>query len=180
MAMSLVTPSSFLLVPFHKRSLIRTSSIPRTLVSLTTEIPEYSLISSIPPANFPLRTIRCVSGEDSSDEIAESPSPSTSVSSIFVKGLAQSVSEGRLRKAFSEFGEVTNVKIIIKNRTRQSLGYGYVWFAREEHAQIAAEAMNGKFFEGRFILVKLGQPGLSSGRRSNCRRSDSDSLFVKP
>lgn len=36
------------------------------------------------------------------------------------------------------------VKIIINERTRQSLGYGYVWFNSKEDAQLAVEAMNGK------------------------------------
>ncbi|XP_056852099.1 uncharacterized protein LOC130501227 isoform X2 [Raphanus sativus] len=97
------------------------------------------------------RTISCVAGDFHDDGAREaSSSPSTSISSIFVK-----------------------VKIIVNERTRQSLGYGYVWFTKRDDAQLAVEAMNGKFFDGRFILVKFGQPGLSRSRRSH-----SDFLFV--
>ncbi|KAG7551189.1 RNA-binding domain superfamily [Arabidopsis thaliana x Arabidopsis arenosa] len=158
--------SSTFQIPLFKHQFFETSQNLRTLNSLTTEIPRCRLISSfhteqIKPSS-PLRTISCIAGDDGTREASSLP---TSITSIFVKGFSDSVSEGRLKKVFSEFGQVTNVKIIVKERTRQSLGYGYVWFNRKEDAQLAVDAMNGKFFDGRFILVKFGQPGLSRRRR---------------
>ncbi|CAH8288590.1 unnamed protein product [Eruca vesicaria subsp. sativa] len=141
----------------------------------TAESPKYPLISLCHTERSNPRIISCVTGalpDDGAKEAASSPSTSISTS-IFVKGLADSVSEGRLKKVFSQFGQVSHVKIIVNERTRQSLGYGYIWFNKKEDAQMAVEAMNGKFFDGRFILVKFGQPGLSRRRRSH-----SDFLFV--
>ncbi|CAE6109617.1 unnamed protein product [Arabidopsis arenosa] len=154
-------------IPLFKHQFFGTSQNLRTLNLPTTEIPRCRLISSFHTArskscSSPLRTISCVAGDDGTREASSLP---TSISSVFVKGFSDSVSEGRLKKVFSEFGQVTNVKIIVKERTRQSLGYGYVWFNRKEDAQLAVDAMNGKFFDGRFILVKFGQPGLSRRRR---------------
>ncbi|ESQ41911.1 hypothetical protein EUTSA_v10014796mg [Eutrema salsugineum] len=164
---------------FHKHQFVGTSEYPRIRISPTTETPRFPLISLFHTARSKpcslLRTISCVAfdGDISDGGTRESTSLSTSISSVFVKGLPDSVSEGRLRKVFSEYGEVSNVKIIVNEKTRQSLGYGYVWFNKKEDAQLAVEAMNGKFFDGRFILVKFGQPGMSRRRRSR-----SDSLFV--
>lgn len=121
----------------------------RTLVLPTTEFARYSLISSFPKARSkprsPLRTVSCVAGANSDDGIREASSTSTSISSIFVKGMSDlilslfcilflylsilgfivpklnpfigfkqstglpdSVSEGRLKKVFSEFGQVSH------------------------------------------------------------------------
>ncbi|XP_022860906.1 organelle RRM domain-containing protein 6, chloroplastic isoform X2 [Olea europaea var. sylvestris] len=78
---------------------------------------------------------------------------------IFIKGLAQSTSEGGLKTAFSRFGGVSRVKIIMDKKTKQPVGFAYVWFTREEFAQTAVEEMNGKFFNGKFIYVTLAKPG---------------------
>ncbi|CAA2978566.1 RNA-binding motif, Y chromosome, family 1 member A1-like isoform X2 [Olea europaea subsp. europaea] len=59
-------------------------------------------------------------------------------------GLAQSTSEGGLKTAFSRFGGVSRVKIIMDKKTKQPVGFAYVWFTREEFAQTAVEEMNGK------------------------------------
>ncbi|XP_010492942.1 PREDICTED: polyadenylate-binding protein 2-like isoform X2 [Camelina sativa] len=162
---------SIALPALYKHQSIGTSQNRKLFILPTTVTSRYRLVSSFHTARSkpcsPLRTISCVAGANSDDGIREASSPSTSV---FVK---DSVSEGRLKRVFSEFGHVSNVKIIVNERTRQSLGYGYVWFNRKEDAQLAVEAMNGKFFDGRFILVKFGQPGLSRRRKPH-----SDFLFV--
>ncbi|PON80179.1 Splicing factor-like protein [Parasponia andersonii] len=90
-----------------------------------------------------------------------SPSPN-----IFIKGLPQSTSEGRLTKAFSEFGQVNRVKILIDTNSGHSLGFAYIWFAKEEFAQLAVKQMNGKFFDGRFIFVTIAKPRSSRIHRT--------------
>ncbi|KAG5023959.1 hypothetical protein JHK85_020301 [Glycine max] len=73
---------------------------------------------------------------------------------IFVKGLPLSTSEGRLMKVFSEFGDVTLVQLPIDRESGQSLGFAYIWFVKEESAQLAVQEMNGKVFlmAGLFML----------------------------
>ncbi|ESW26127.1 hypothetical protein PHAVU_003G093200 [Phaseolus vulgaris] len=80
---------------------------------------------------------------------------------IFVKGLPHSASEGRLMKVFSEFGEVNLVQLPIDEESGQSLGFAFIWFVKEESAQLAIQEMNGKFFDGRFIYVTIAKPGSS-------------------
>ncbi|CAL5413295.1 unnamed protein product [Camellia sinensis] len=78
---------------------------------------------------------------------------------IFVKGLPQSTSEGTLNTAFSQFGEVSRVKIVTDKKSKQPLGFAYIWFTSMESAQMAVKEMNGKFFDGRFVLVTIARPG---------------------
>ncbi|XP_062108455.1 organelle RRM domain-containing protein 2, mitochondrial [Humulus lupulus] len=124
---------------------------PRTsLFSLSTSI------STAPNSYFPsLSTISCSTNSNSNSisasAIDDSPPPT-----VFIKGLSLSTSEGRLKRAFSEFGEVTRVKILIDTFSGQSLGFAYVWFAKEHFGQLAIRQMNGKFFHGRYIFV--GKP----------------------
>ncbi|OWM74198.1 glycine-rich RNA-binding protein 4, mitochondrial-like isoform X2 [Punica granatum] len=102
-----------------------------------------------------VRALSSCPASSSSVEQRESPSPK-----LFIKGLARSTREGQLKKAFSEFGEVTRVQIIRDKESEQSLGYGFIWFSSEESANFSVKEMNGKFFYGRFILVAVAKPNL--------------------
>ncbi|XP_020589586.1 polyadenylate-binding protein, cytoplasmic and nuclear-like isoform X2 [Phalaenopsis equestris] len=70
----------------------------------------------------------------------EEMSPSSS--RIFVKGLSRSTSEGCLLKQFSQFGEISKVKIVTSRGAKESLGMAYVWFACTESAELAIKEMN--------------------------------------
>ncbi|XP_057771828.1 organelle RRM domain-containing protein 6, chloroplastic-like [Salvia miltiorrhiza] len=119
------------------------------------ETPYFKISISAPTKIFNNKA-KCSSNLSSSAELEEDP-PSSVV--IFVKGLALSTGEGGLKAAFSRFGEVSRVKLVLDKKTKQPLGFAYVWFVREEHARTAIEDMNGQFFEGRFIHVALAKPG---------------------
>ncbi|KAL6971437.1 hypothetical protein U1Q18_031113 [Sarracenia purpurea var. burkii] len=86
-----------------------------------------------------LSGFRCC--ESSTSSIKPDESPSTI---IFVKGLPQSTSEGTLKTAFSQFGEVFRVKIVTDKKSKKPLGFAYAWFTSEESAQMAVKVMNGK------------------------------------
>ncbi|CAI0430187.1 unnamed protein product [Linum tenue] len=141
---------------------------------------------TFPPLQFQISLRRtrnpnphsCSAVSDSSP-VEPSPSPPTIV---FIKGLSLSTTEVRLKTVFSQFGEISRgerglffnsdwgweiflkdfgfaVKIIVDNRTMESLGFAYVWFASKASADLAVEGMNGKFFDGRFVLVTIARPG---------------------
>ncbi|MBA0827681.1 hypothetical protein Goarm_012437 [Gossypium armourianum] len=78
--------------------------------------------------------------------------------------MPQSTAEGRLKKVFSQFGEVKQVHVVRERVSRQSLGSAFVWFDNEESVQLAVNELNGKFFDGRFVSVKIAVPGLSKKR----------------
>ncbi|XP_052732622.1 uncharacterized protein LOC108336736 isoform X3 [Vigna angularis] len=58
--------------------------------------------------------------------------------------LPHSTSEGRLMKVFSEFGVVNLVQLPIDEKSGKSLGFAFIWFVKEESAQLAVQEMNGK------------------------------------
>nr|GMC51086.1 RNA-binding motif protein, Y chromosome, family 1 member B isoform X2 [Ipomoea batatas] len=83
---------------------------------------------------------------------------------IFIKGLPKSTSEESLKAAFSKFGDVLRVKILLDKKTKQPLSFANVWFSNEESAVSAADEMDGKFFNGRFIHVNVAKPGSCKSR----------------
>ncbi|KAK8585635.1 hypothetical protein V6N13_050608, partial [Hibiscus sabdariffa] len=90
---------------------------------------------------FPSLTHHPICCSSSNFQSESSTSPSTGV---FIKGLPLSTAEGRLKKVFSQFGEVKHVNVVREKVSKQSLGSAFVWFEKEESAQLAVNEMNGK------------------------------------
>ncbi|KAJ3666709.1 hypothetical protein Zmor_002142 [Zophobas morio] len=61
---------------------------------------------------------------------------------IYVGHLPHGFYEEEIKKYFSQFGKITNLKVCRSRSTGNSKGYGYVEFAHPEVAKIAAETMN--------------------------------------
>lgn len=76
------------------------------------------------------------------------------------------MTEGHLLRVFSQYGEVSQVKIIMDRESEQSLGFAYIWFSTEDSAELAVKEMNGKFFDGRFVYVTIARPTLSKNLKS--------------
>ncbi|KAJ0112027.1 hypothetical protein Patl1_01955 [Pistacia atlantica] len=97
----------------------------------------------------------------SSSSSFPSPPPSPK---LFVAGLSSSVDEKSLKDAFSSFGDVEEVKIIYDKDTGRSRCFGFVHFSKENDAESAKSAMDGKALMGRplritFALQRVrGQP----------------------
>ncbi|KAJ9700220.1 hypothetical protein PVL29_005846 [Vitis rotundifolia] len=146
--------SSFSLLQSHKHSSIPKPSISKTLIPVSTttnrKIHPVSISSASPGLRYPC--LRCCATDDES-----------SSTRIFIKGLPQSTCEGSLKKAFSQFGEVSKVRIKRNKISSQPLGFAFAWFTTEESAQLAVKMMDGKFFHGRFVFVKIAKPGPSKG-----------------
>ena len=71
---------------------------------------------------------------------------------LFVGGLAWATDSDGLKSAFSEYGEVTEAKVISDRDTGRSRGFGFVTFADDQAAE-AAKALNGTELDGRTIRV---------------------------
>ena len=86
---------------------------------------------------------------------------------LFVGGLAWATTSEGLRKAFEEFGEVIDAKVITERETGRSRGFGFVTLAEDAAASTAISEMDGKELEGRAIRVnEANQPKpVSGGRR---------------
>ncbi|MEQ1504928.1 MAG: RNA-binding protein, partial [Myxococcota bacterium] len=72
---------------------------------------------------------------------------------LFVGGLSWNTTDEGLLDAFSEFGEVTDAKVITDRDTGRSRGFGFVTFAQEDSARAAIEKMDGTDLDGRTIRV---------------------------
>ena len=66
---------------------------------------------------------------------------------LFVGGLAWATKDDSLFAAFSQFGEVTEAKVILERDTGRSRGFGFVTFADAAAADDAIANMDGKELE---------------------------------
>jgi hypothetical protein len=85
---------------------------------------------------------------------------------LFVGNLDFETEEGELRRAFEEFGEVKDVRIVTRLKTGRSLGYGYVEFTDVEDSVKALRSRGGYELDGRNIRVDFASPRNKGGRDS--------------
>jgi RNA recognition motif-containing protein len=86
------------------------------------------------------------------------PSADVNSKKLYVGNLPYSMSEDDLRNLFSQYGEITNVTLIIDRMSGRSKGFGFVEFATDEEATAAAEATNNMEFDGRALVVNVARP----------------------
>lgn len=72
---------------------------------------------------------------------------------IYVGNLSYSVTEGELRSAFAQYGQVTSATIVKDKSSGQSRGFGFVEMPDEEEALAAIRGLNGKQINGRAVNV---------------------------
>ena len=77
---------------------------------------------------------------------------------IYVGILPYSVNDQSLRSLFEQFGAVSNVKIVMDQISGKSKGFAFVDMNDDSEALAAIEALNGKEFEGRTIVVNKAKP----------------------
>ena len=85
---------------------------------------------------------------------------------IFVAKLNYDTRESDLRNAFSEYGDVDSVKIIMDKFTGRSKGFGFVEMPNDDEGQNAINGLNNSELDGRNIVVKKAEP---RERRDNRR-----------
>ncbi len=77
---------------------------------------------------------------------------------IYVGNLMFDVSESALREAFEEFGQVTEVRLIMDKYSGKSKGFGFIEMPDKAEAEKAMSEMNGKEFMGRALNVNEAKP----------------------
>ncbi len=80
------------------------------------------------------------------------------VTKLYVGKLSFDTTNDSLQTLFSQYGKVISSQIIIDRATNQSKGFGFVEMEDQKTAQAAINALNGKEFEGRTILVNTARP----------------------
>ena len=77
---------------------------------------------------------------------------------IFVAKLNFDTRESELEDAFSEFGDIDSVKIIMDKFTGRSKGFGFVEMPNDDEGQNAINGLNDTELDGRTIVVKKAEP----------------------
>ena len=77
---------------------------------------------------------------------------------IFVAKLSFDTRESDLHNAFSEYGDVDSVKIIMDKFTGKSKGYGFVEMPNDDEGSNAINGLNDTELDGRSIVVKKAEP----------------------
>jgi RNA recognition motif-containing protein len=77
---------------------------------------------------------------------------------IYVGNLSYGMSEDELRDAFSAFGEVSSVKILMDRETGRSRGFGFVEMPNSSEAETAIAQLNGKEVSGRALRINEARP----------------------
>ncbi len=91
---------------------------------------------------------------------------------IYVGNLSRTATEASVRSLFSQFGEVSSVKLIKDKFTGNLKGFGFVEMHNANEANAAIAELNGKEFEGQRLRVNEARPreeGSSRGPRPMSR-----------
>lgn len=91
---------------------------------------------------------------------------------LYVKNLADSVTEAALLAEFGKYGNITSAKIMMDPNTHISKGFGFVCFDSSESATKAVTEANKKMFEGMPLYVGLAM-------RREVRRSHLEQQFAQ-
>lgn len=76
---------------------------------------------------------------------------------MYVGNLAFNVTEEELKELFTEFGEVSSVKIITDHYSQQSKGFGFLEMPNNSEADKAIKTLNGSDFKGKNIKISQAE-----------------------
>jgi cold-inducible RNA-binding protein len=82
---------------------------------------------------------------------------------LYVGNLSFNTSSDSVRDAFSRFGEVTDVHLVVDRATGQARGFGFVTMGTSEAAQGAIAGMNGADLDGRSLRVNEAEERAGGG-----------------
>ncbi|XZE53046.1 RNA recognition motif domain-containing protein [Planctomycetaceae bacterium SH139] len=82
---------------------------------------------------------------------------------LYVGNIAYSTTEQSLREAFSQYGEVEEVAVIMDRESGRPRGFAFVSMKNDGEAREAVEQLNGTQLDGRTINVNEAKPKASGG-----------------
>jgi len=77
---------------------------------------------------------------------------------LFVGRLSFDTTNDSLQAKFAQYGTVVSAQVIMDRDTNRSKGFGFVEMEDQAAAQAAINALDGKDFEGRSIVVNIARP----------------------
>ncbi len=82
---------------------------------------------------------------------------------IYVGNLNYTLTEEEVTELFSQFGEVTSVKLIKDRETGRAKGFGFIEMADDTEGAAAVEQLDGAMVQGRNIKVNEAKPKENTG-----------------
>ena len=82
---------------------------------------------------------------------------------IYAGNLSYDTTDADLRDAFSQYGEVTDARVIMDKYANRSKGFGFVEMANDAEARTAIKELDGRDIQGRTIKVNEARPRESRG-----------------
>ena len=77
---------------------------------------------------------------------------------LYVGGLNAATNDARLREVFSEYGEITEAKVITHRESGASRGFGFVTFTDDACGEKAITGRNSSELDGNTITVNVARP----------------------
>ena len=84
---------------------------------------------------------------------------------LYVGNLPYSTTGEELTGTFASFGEVASANVIQDRDTGRSRGFGFVEMPNDAEANAAIEALHGKDYNGRNLIVNEARPRPEGGPR---------------
>jgi RNA recognition motif-containing protein len=85
---------------------------------------------------------------------------------LYAGNLSFDTDEDALRKAFENYGTVTDVAIMTDSTTGRSRGFGFVTMSTSSEASAAIDGLNGQRLDGRNLTVNEARPREARAERS--------------
>jgi cold-inducible RNA-binding protein len=85
---------------------------------------------------------------------------------LYVGNLPYSYTDTDMERAFSAFGSVSSVKVMMDRDSGRSKGFGFVEMSSEAEAKAAIEGLNGQDVGGRGLVVNEAKPMEDRGPRT--------------
>ena len=77
---------------------------------------------------------------------------------LFIRNLPYTTTEEELTELFEEYGQLSEINLLVDKSTGSSIGLGYVTFMFPEHALKAFSELDGKVFQGRILHLLPSKP----------------------
>ncbi len=85
------------------------------------------------------------------------------MTNIYVGNLSFKATEDEIKQAFSQFGKVARVSIIVDRETNRSRGFAFVEMPDSQEAQAAIDGLNNQELAGRRISCNEARPRENQG-----------------
>lgn len=101
-------------------------------------------------------------------------------SKLYIGNLPYAMTEEELKDLCSQYGEVSECKLIMDFRTGRSKGFAFVKFASVEAAEAAMAGLNEQENGGRKLFVRVAQPPRPREERRSFDRNDRRGGYDRP